>query len=109
MNLKEIIEEAIKIYNHFRSPEAIAKLIEVSSNQFTVEFKGPFCRSCGVYDYFEDLIYEIKSLVPSLNIEVAEVKENDEGFIVIYKILSWFLILLNISLYSSAFFLGFSE
>jgi hypothetical protein len=88
LNLKEIIEEAIKIYNHFRSPEAIAKLIEVSLNQFTVEFKGPFCRSCGVYDYFEDLIYEIKSLVSSLNIEVAEVKENDEGFIVIYKILS---------------------
>lgn len=88
LNLKEIIEEAVKIYNRFRSPEAVAKLIEVSANQFTVEFKGPFCRSCGVYDYFEDLIYEAKSLVSSLNIEVTKVKESDESFIVTYKVLS---------------------
>jgi len=86
LNLKEIVEAAIKTYNYFRSPEAIANLIKVSANQFIVEFKGSFCRSCGVYDYFEDLIYEIKNLAP-LNIEVINIKEmKNESFIVTYEV-----------------------
>jgi len=84
LDLRKIIEEAIETYNHFRSPEAIAKLIAFTNDEFTVFFKGPFCQSCGVYDYFEDLIYEVKNLA-SLNIEVKKVKEERDGFTVIYK------------------------
>ena len=26
-----------------------------------IEFRGPFCDTCGVYDYCEDLVYELKA------------------------------------------------
>ncbi|MBS7657972.1 MAG: hypothetical protein QW476_03530 [Candidatus Bathyarchaeia archaeon] len=86
MDLKEIIEKAVEIYNRYRSPEATAKLVEILTNQFTIEFKGSFCQSCGVYDYFEDLIYEIKSSYPSLNIAIANIKESNGSFFVTYKV-----------------------
>ncbi|MBS7655435.1 hypothetical protein KEJ50_02925 [Candidatus Bathyarchaeota archaeon] len=87
MNLRRIIEEVIEAYNHYRSPEAIAKLTTFTNDQFTVFFKGPFCQSCGVYDYFEDLIYEVKNLA-SLSIEITKIKEEKEGFTVTYKLSS---------------------
>jgi len=60
--MREAIAKAIEKYNRYRSPEAMAKLIEVKGDEFIVDFHGPFCKSCGVYDYFEDFIYELKGL-----------------------------------------------
>jgi len=60
--LEEAISKAIDRYNHYRSPEVIAKLIDVNEGQFVVDFSGPFCKSCAVYDYLDDLIYELKGL-----------------------------------------------
>ncbi|MEM4649358.1 MAG: hypothetical protein QXP78_01680 [Candidatus Bathyarchaeia archaeon] len=36
--------------------------------------------------YFEDLIYEIKSSYPSLNIAIANIKESNGSFFVTYKV-----------------------
>lgn len=60
--IEEAISKAIERYNRYRSPEATAKLVKAGNGEFTVDFDGPFCRSCGVYDYFEDLIYGLKDL-----------------------------------------------
>jgi len=87
--LKELIEKAIAEYNMYRSPEAKAKLIEINKekNQIIVEFKGPFCRSCGIYDYFEDLIYELKRINNEVKIKINSIEEFDyEKFIVKYDI-----------------------
>lgn len=54
--LREAVEEALQRYNAFRAPEARAELLELSGNVATVRFTGSFCRTCGVYDYFEDLL-----------------------------------------------------
>jgi len=59
-SFKESILKAIEMYNHFRSPEANAKLVEIRENELIVDFEGSFCRTCGVYDYLEDLIYELQ-------------------------------------------------
>ncbi|MBO3803690.1 MAG: hypothetical protein JTT11_07480 [Candidatus Brockarchaeota archaeon] len=58
--VEEAVSEAIERYNRYRSPEATAKLVEAKEGGFTVDFSGPFCGSCGAYDYFEDLVYELK-------------------------------------------------
>lgn len=55
----------------YRSPEAAAKLVEVRDKRFVVEFSGPFCASCGVRDWLEDLIYELKEIEPGIEVELT--------------------------------------
>jgi hypothetical protein len=51
---RKAIEKAIEGFNKYRSPEATAKLVSVGKKSFVAEFTGPFCRTCGFHDYFED-------------------------------------------------------
>jgi len=60
--LKEIFLRAVDSYNRYRKPEAEASLVKVRGNELVVDFEGSFCWTCGVYDFFEDLIYEVKNL-----------------------------------------------
>lgn len=60
MSLETAVRQAINDYNKYRSPEAKATLVEMGSGKLTVDFEGSFCRTCGVTDYFEDFIYELK-------------------------------------------------
>jgi len=60
MSLESAIQKALKDYNRYRSPEATAKIVEISNNQLTMDFEGSFCVGCGVTDYLEDFIYELK-------------------------------------------------
>ena len=61
-DLREAASKAIEQYNRYRSPEATAKLVETGEQHLVVDFSGPFCLSCGVYDWFEDLIFESEAL-----------------------------------------------
>ncbi|MGQ9514110.1 MAG: hypothetical protein ACUVTL_03545 [Thermoproteota archaeon] len=70
--IEEAISKTIERYNSYRSPEVTAKLVEVGDGGFLVDFDGTFCRSCSIYDYFEDLIYELKS--------TSSIKAEIEGF-----------------------------
>ncbi len=74
------IAECIDEFNKYRSPEANATLLAFDGKRITVQFKGHFCKSCGFYDYFDDLklIFEDKGL-PISNLNVAE---NEDGAVV---------------------------
>jgi len=56
------INKAIENYNKYRSPESIAMLISKKDEKFIVRFTGPYCYTCGVHDYFEDLVVELEDL-----------------------------------------------
>jgi hypothetical protein len=88
-DLQVQIEGAIRTYNRYRSPEVIAELvsIEKDSRKFTVLFKGTFCRTCGFYDYFEDLIYDVLDEV-KIQTKVLDVDEawETEDFKVTYVV-----------------------
>ena len=71
------LKEEIEKFNKYRSPEAHAELLEFDKKRAKVLFTGPFCVSCGVYDYFEDLIVD-------LNAKVESFEEFEEGFVVTY-------------------------
>lgn len=72
-NLKEFIRKAIQAFNKYRGLEANAKIIDYHENTLIVDFKGTFCQTCGLYDYFEDLIYDLKDLIDiEIKIESAE-------------------------------------
>ncbi len=72
--LKDLILRAIEVYNRFRSPEAIAKLVGVKNNGFVIDFEGSFCVSCSVIEYFDDLIYEIKGINEKISVELQDTK-----------------------------------
>jgi len=61
-DLKKILLKAVESYNHYRKPEAKARLVRVRGNRFVVDFSAPFYWGCGIYDFFEDLTCEVKNL-----------------------------------------------
>ncbi len=64
--LQELLSDAVSLYNKFRSPEAVARLLELREDSeaaiAVVEFTGSFCNSCGVRDWVEDFAYLVKSM-----------------------------------------------
>lgn len=72
--LKDAVLKAIDVYNKYRSPEAKATLVGVKNDGFVVDFEGSFCETCGVRDYFEDLIYELKGINGKIRVELEETK-----------------------------------
>lgn len=70
-------KEAIERFNKYRSPEANAKIVEIDHKKALVEISGPFCTSCGIFDYFEDIAVEA-------NAKILEYKEVENGFRVTY-------------------------
>ncbi|MCS7121909.1 MAG: N-acetyltransferase [Archaeoglobaceae archaeon] len=76
---KLFFKEAVDKFNKYRSPEAKAEIVEISDESAVVKMSGPFCVSCGVFDYFEDLAVEA-------NAKVVNYREIDDGFIVRYEL-----------------------
>ncbi|MDW7989561.1 MAG: N-acetyltransferase [Archaeoglobaceae archaeon] len=76
---KMYFKEAVDKFNKYRSPEAKAEIVEISDENAVVKISGPFCVSCGVFDYFEDLAADA-------NAKIVDYSEIEEGFIVRYEL-----------------------
>ena len=75
LSFKDFVLKAIEEYNKYRSPEAKARLVKISRKEIVLDIEGSFCKTCGVYDYFEDFIYELQKLI-DLKIKIASYKEH---------------------------------
>jgi hypothetical protein len=85
-NLKKAVLKAIEAYNHFRSPEATAKLVKIDEDRLIMDFEGSFCTGCGVYDYLEDFIYELQNFV-DVDMEILHFENcGSETIRVVYKV-----------------------
>lgn len=88
-NLRAKVGAAIRRYNKYRSPEVNAKLLSVEDKEdrFVVLFTGSFCRTCGFYDYFEDLIYDLLD-ESNIKAKITKVKEEweTENFKVTFEV-----------------------
>jgi hypothetical protein len=82
--LKKIIEDAINEYNKYRSPEANAKLLKIEKHGFQVDFTGSFCRTCGFYDYFDDLRIILEN--KGLRTRITKIEEKNEGALVAFSL-----------------------
>ena len=71
-------KKSVEEFNRFRSPEASVKLVKIEGNSITVSFSGPFCVSCGIYDYFEDFIYVLED--HGINAEIVDIKAKGDAF-----------------------------
>ena len=75
--LFDLVRRAVVVYNKYRSPEAIVRLVSFLPEKVTVEFSSSFCYGCGVQDFFEDLIYEFKMLNGKADLKNWEDKANE--------------------------------
>ena len=83
---KELVVRALTEFNKWHSSEAVAELVKLESPSIVVELSGPFCRSCGIYDYFDDLKLELKKVLGK-TLEIAKVDNcSDERYVVTYSI-----------------------
>ncbi|MEM3103924.1 MAG: hypothetical protein QXD69_00265, partial [Candidatus Bathyarchaeia archaeon] len=73
-SLKDAVVKAINEYNKYRSPEAKAKLVKLSKKELILDLEGSFCRTCGVYDYLEDFIYELQKFT-DVDLSIKSFKE----------------------------------
>ncbi len=64
--IRIVVEKAIETYNRYRSPEAVAELLDFKEGDgeavVTVKFSGSFCSTCGVRDWVEDYAYILEEL-----------------------------------------------
>ena len=87
MELEELIRKTVLLYNRYRSPEAVAKIVFVTPENVTIAFTGSFCYSCGVMDYLEDFVHEFKMLTDKVELKVVKTREiNPRSFEADYRV-----------------------
>jgi hypothetical protein len=82
--VKKRVLEGILKFNEIRKPEAIAQLVKLKNKEFLVKFSGHMCFTCGTYDYFEDLMYELRDL--GVETKIKEFQNFGDYFLVRYEI-----------------------
>ncbi|MEM3421784.1 MAG: hypothetical protein QW315_05970 [Candidatus Hadarchaeum sp.] len=83
---REYISRAFDEFNRWHNPEALAKLTKLDENLIVAELSGPFCRTCGLYDYFDDLKIELEKVVGK-PLEILELdSDGDEHYRITYKV-----------------------
>lgn len=87
MELEEVIRKTVLLYNRYRSPEATAKVVNVTPAEVTIAFSGSFCYSCGVMDYLEDFVHEFKILTDKAKLKIDKTRQvNPRTFEANYKV-----------------------
>ena len=77
------------LYNRYRSPEAVAKVVSVTADRITISFSGSFCYSCGVMDYLEDFLHEFKILTDKAELKIDKTRQTSpRSFEADYKVKS---------------------
>ena len=83
--MKNKLLKGIEKFNEIRVLEAKAELVEIKGNEVLVRFSGHMCFTCGTYDYFEDLIYEMKNLGINLQLKDYQ-RKNENYYLVTYRL-----------------------
>jgi hypothetical protein len=73
--LEELVRRTVALYNRYRSPEAVAKIVSVNPAMVTIAFSGSFCYSCGVLDYLEDFVHEFRALTDKMELKIGKTRQ----------------------------------
>lgn len=85
-------KESIDKFNKYHSPEAVAEYVRYEKDRVYVKFYGPFCLSCGIYDYFEDILPDLEDAGIGAEVQNYEKLDGEDGFLVIYRVIEGDLI-----------------
>ncbi|MBT0159213.1 hypothetical protein G4O51_04430 [Candidatus Bathyarchaeota archaeon A05DMB-2] len=85
--LEQLVRKTVALYNRFRSPEAVAKIVHVSPERVVISFFGSFCYSCGVLDYVEDFVHEFKIITDKAELKIDSFRQTSpRSFEADYKV-----------------------
>lgn len=83
---KEFVVRAFTEFNKWHGAEAVAELVKLEVHSIVVGLSGPFCRTCGLYDYFDDLKLELEKVLGK-SLEITQVdSDGDERYVITYRI-----------------------
>lgn len=83
---KEFVARAFTEFNKWHGTEAVAELVNLEGPSIVVGLSGPFCRTCGLYDYFDDLKLELEKVLGK-PLEIIQVDSGgDERYVISYKV-----------------------
>jgi len=74
----EKLKKAVEEFNRLRGSEPQAEIIEAKDDEAVIEFKGSFCKTCGLFDYFGDIKW--KAIEFGLQAGSLEILESEEDF-----------------------------
>jgi len=79
------VARALAEFNRWHGREAVAELVELRGSSIVVRLSGPFCRTCGPSDYFDDLKIELERVLGK-PLEITGVYgEGAECYVVVYE------------------------
>jgi len=83
---KEHVARALNEFNKWHGSEAVAELVKLEGPSIVAELSGPFCRTCGLYDYFDDLKLELEKVLEK-PLEIIQVDTSvGEHYVITYKV-----------------------
>jgi hypothetical protein len=82
--IEMVVKKTVEEYNKYRAPEAIANILNIENDRVVVIFRGSFCETCGVYDWVEDLKYELENF--NVNADIISIKEEKNQRIAVFRL-----------------------
>lgn len=81
------VKQGLAEFNRWHGPEAMAELVGFDKGWILAQLSGPFCRTCGLYDYFDDLKVELEKTLQK-RLKVARVESGGgERYLVTYMVM----------------------
>ncbi|MGB9758802.1 MAG: N-glycosylase/DNA lyase [Thermoproteota archaeon] len=74
---------AIKDFQKFHGKEVVAETLDIEDGKISVLFGGNICNTCGIYDYFEDLLISLEKFSSSSWL-IASVEDLQTSYKVTY-------------------------
>jgi len=77
--VKKVLEDFNKRF------AAECELVKATDDEIVVHFKGHVCFTCGTYDYFEDLAFDLSDALGKEYVPVRYEQKEDGTYVVYYK------------------------
>jgi hypothetical protein len=75
-DLEASLKKTVLLYNRLRSPEAVAKIVQVTPEIVVISLSGSFCYDCGdVQKYVDDFAKDFKVFIDYAELTDAKTRE----------------------------------
>ena len=83
MNFRDKVKKVVEDFNKRFAAEC--EVLKADEHEIVIHFKGHICFTCGTYDYFEDLAYDLSDALGKKYIPAEYEQLEDGTYIVKYK------------------------
>jgi len=74
--LEAAVKKAVLLHNRMKSPQAVAKAVNVTPDIVIIAFSGPFCYECGgVQKYVDDFSKDFRIFIDHVQLVAGKARE----------------------------------